>query len=140
MLWCGLNDEADTARAAHPRRGERLRVHEPRGEGRALLDSPTARSACWSPSRIAAFGLNFQHCARMVFVGLSDSYEAYYQAIRRCYRYGQTRVVHAHVVLSELEAQIAANVRRKEREAPRMTAELVRAMRAHQNTRQEVAA
>lgn len=76
-----------------------------------------------------SFGMNWQHCARMVFVGLSDSYESYYQAIRRCYRYGQRRVVRAHIVLSELESQIAANVSRKERDAGAVTAELVDAMR-----------
>jgi hypothetical protein len=65
----------------------------------------------------------------MAFVGLSDSYESYYQAIRRCYRYGQTRVVHAHVVLSELESQIAVNIARKEREASNITDGLVREMR-----------
>jgi SNF2 family DNA or RNA helicase len=70
-------------------------------------------------------GLNWQHCARMVFVGLSDSYEAYYQCMRRCYRYGQTRVVKAHIVLSELEEQIAANVWRKEKEANRVVDGLV---------------
>jgi len=66
----------------------------------------------------------------MAFVGLSDSYEAYYQAIRRCYRYGQTRRVHAHIVLSDLEGQIAANVARKEREAVAVMDQLVREMRA----------
>ena len=54
----------------------------------------------------------------------------YYQAIRRCYRYGQTRRVHAHIVLSELEGQIAANVARKEKQATQMTEELVREMQA----------
>lgn len=82
-------------------------------------------------------GINMQHCARMAFVGLSDSYEAYYQSIRRCYRYGQTRVVDAHIVLSELESQIAANVARKEREASNITASLVAEMRA--NKREMVA-
>ena len=59
---------------------------------------------------------------------MSDSYEQYYQAIRRCYRYGQTRVVEAHIVLSELEGQIAANIARKEREASTITSALVAEM------------
>ena len=70
----------------------------------------------------------------MAFVGLSDSYETYYQSIRRCYRYGQTREVVAHVILSSLEGQIAANVRRKEQEAARVTAALVEQMRAARET------
>ena len=88
---------------------------------------------------IASQGLNYQHCARMIFVGLSDSYEQYYQAIRRCYRYGQTRIVHAHIVLSEIEGQIAANVARKEREASHITAGLVAEMRRVRTTERSIA-
>jgi hypothetical protein len=73
----------------------------------------------------------------MIFVGLSDSYEAYYQAIRRCYRYGQPRIVEAHVVLSELEGQIATNIARKERESSTTTAALINEMR---RTRESVTA
>jgi DNA modification methylase len=66
---------------------------------------------------IAGFGLNFQHCARMIFCGIGDSYEQYYQAIRRCWRFGQTRPVHAFIVMSDPEQHIYANVLRKERDA-----------------------
>jgi hypothetical protein len=90
------------------------------GERPILLTKPS----------IAGFGMNFQHCARMIFVGLSDSYEEYYQCIRRCHRYGQDRRVQVHIVLSELEGQIAENVARKEKQAAEMTAELVREMQA----------
>lgn len=76
--------------------------------------------------RIAGFGLNLQHCARMVFVGLGDSYEQYYQAIRRCFRFGQRRPVVAHIVLTEPEEVIHANVMRKEAEADQTARELVR--------------
>ena len=103
----------------------------PEDKARALLDFADGKikRLITKPS-IASMGMNWQHCARMVFVGLSDSYEQYYQSIRRCYRYGQPRVVEAHVVLSELESQIAVNVARKEREAEGITAQLVDAMRA----------
>ena len=74
---------------------------------------------------IASQGLNYQHCARMAFVGLSDSYEQYYQAMRRCYRYGQTRIVDAHIILSDLEAEIAANVASKERRHSEITNALI---------------
>ena len=129
LLWCGLNDEADTI----ARLTGAVNVHggmSPEQKAEALLafaDGSIPRLVT-KPS-LAAFGLNWQHCARMAFVGLSDSYETYYQAIRRCYRYGQTRVVHAHVVLSELEGQIATNIARKEREASGITAGLVAEMR-----------
>lgn len=97
------------------------------GEVRTMVTKPS----------IFGYGVNWQQCHRMVFVGLGDSYEQYYQSIRRCYRYGQTRVVKAHVVLSELEGQIATNVTRKERQASTVTAGLVQAMR---KARSEIAA
>lgn len=137
LLWCGLNDEAD--RIADLTGA--VNVHggmSPDEKARLLLgfaDGQIKRLAT-KPS-LASFGLNWQHCARMAFVGLSDSYEAYYQAIRRCYRYGQTRVVDAHIILSDLESQIATNIARKERDASRITAGLVHAM--HEARREKAA-
>ena len=131
LVWCGLNDEADTLARLIPGAVNVPGSWSPEDKAAALLGFADGdiRVLITKPS-IAAFGLNWQHCARMVFVGLSDSYEGYYQSIRRCYRYGQTRVVDAHIVLSELEGQIAANVARKEREASHITAGLVAEMRA----------
>jgi hypothetical protein len=129
LLWCGLNDEADMLAEMTGA----VNVHgslTPEQKADLLLGFAEGRiTRLVTKPSLAAFGLNWQHCARMAFVGLSDSYEAYYQAIRRCYRYGQTRVVDAHIVLSDLESQIATNVARKEREASTITAGLVEAMR-----------
>ena len=74
---------------------------------------------------IAGFGMNFQRCARMVFVGLGDSYEQYYQSIRRCYRFGQLREVKAFVVLTDPEQVIYANVLRKEQDAVTIAESLI---------------
>ncbi len=79
-----------------------------------------------SKTSIFGFGLNLQRCARMAFVGLSDSYEQYFQAIRRCWRFGQQRPVHAYVVLTEPEEVIYTNVCRKQREAEATIGELVK--------------
>lgn len=87
---------------------------------------------------IAGFGMNFQHCARQVFVGINDSYERYYQAIRRSWRFGQARPVFIFVVISEPERAVYDNVIRKEREAEAMSAELVRHVIAYE--RDELAA
>ena len=137
LIWCGLNAEAAELARVIPESVNVDGSWTPEDKARALLDFADGKVArlITKPS-IASMGLNWQHCARMVFVGLSDSYEAYYQSIRRCYRYGQSRVVHAHVVLSELESQIAVNVARKEREAAGITSQLVSAMRA---ARKEIA-
>jgi len=129
LIWCGLNDEADAISKAVGA----TNVHgslSPEDKAAALLDFADGKiMRLVTKPGIASQGLNYQHCARMIFLGLSDSYEQYYQAIRRCYRYGQTRVVDAHIVLSELESQIATNIARKEREAGQITSQLVAHMR-----------
>jgi hypothetical protein len=131
LMWCGLNAEADRLAALIPGAVNVEGSWTPEAKAEAFLAfaDGTIRCLITKPS-IAAFGLNWQHCARMAFVGLSDSYEAYYQAIRRCYRYGQQRRVHAHIVLSDLESQITANVARKEAQAAQVTRELVAEMQA----------
>lgn len=132
LIWCGLNDEAQTLEKLIP---GAVNVHggltaEQKAEALLGFADGNIKVLITKPS-IAAFGLNWQHCARMVFVGLSDSYESYYQAIRRCYRYGQKRVVIAHVVLSELEGQIAVNIGRKESDASVITDGMVKEMQAN---------
>jgi hypothetical protein len=85
------------------------------GEIRVLVTKPT----------IAGFGLNWQHCSNMAFCGLSDSYEQQYQAIRRCWRFGQKRPVDVYFVSSEAEGAVVDNVRRKERQAAEMFDQIV---------------
>lgn len=130
LMWCGLNAEADALAEAIP---GAINVHgalDPDEKARLLLDFADRNyDVLITKPSIASQGLNYQHCSRMAFVGLGDSYEQYYQAIRRCYRYGQTDVVHAHIILSELESQIAANVARKERQASQITHALVNEVR-----------
>lgn len=130
LLWCGLNAEARELAELIPGAVNVDGSWSPEAKAQALLDFADGKIArlITKPS-IASQGLNYQHCARMAFVGLSDSYEQYYQAIRRCYRYGQRRVVHAHIVLSEFEGQIARNVAHKERQAATTTQQLIEAMR-----------
>jgi hypothetical protein len=130
ILWCGLNSEADALAVAIP---GAVNVHgslDPDEKARLLFGFADGDyDVLITKPSIASQGLNYQHCHRMAFVGLGDSYEQYYQAIRRCYRYGQTEVVAAHVIVSDLEVQIAANVARKEQQANQITRELVREMR-----------
>jgi len=86
--------------------------------------------------KIAGFGMNFQNCHHMAFVGLSDSWEAYYQCIRRCYRFGQQHPVYAYIVLSEAERTIYDNVMRKEAEANMMSERLIENVQQYE--RQEI--
>lgn len=121
-LWVGLNAEADALAKALP---DAVNIHgsldpETKADGLHDFAKGGTRVLITKPA-IAAMGLNFQSCARTAFVGLGDSYEQYYQCIRRFYRFGQRRIVRAHIVLSALEQQIAHNVMRKERQANRIT-------------------
>lgn len=126
IVWCGLNQEASAVAAGIPDAVNVEGSSDPEVKVKALEDfqDGAIRVVVTKPS-IAGFGMNFQNAHRMIFLGLSDSYEAYYQAIRRCYRFGQTEPVDVHVVVSELEQQIVDNVRRKEHESSATTEWLV---------------
>jgi hypothetical protein len=89
----------------------------------------SARVMVTKPS-VAGFGLNWQHCARMAFVGVTDSFEAYYQAVRRCWRFGQSRTVQVHIFASDREGAVVANLRRKEADALAMAESLSSETRA----------
>jgi superfamily II DNA or RNA helicase len=125
VVWCDLNAESDAlVRAIHGaieiRGADDADVKEQRladfAEGRARV--------LVSKSSICGWGLNWQHCNRVAFVGVTDSYEAFYQAVRRCWRFGQKRPVHVHVFASELEGAVIMNLRRKEADAQKMAEEL----------------
>ena len=128
LLWCDLNSEQDdlerllgdrafSVRGATP---SDLKVEYERrwreGERKILISKPS----------VFGYGMNWQHCSREIFVGLSDSFEAYYQAVRRCWRFGQTMPVDVYIVISEAEGAVKANIERKQADAIRMTQELVK--------------
>ena len=72
-----------------------------------LVDFAEGRTACSSASpSICGWGLNWQHVSHMAFVGVTDSYEAYYQTVRRCWRFGQSRDVHVHLFASKPEGAV----------------------------------
>lgn len=129
IVWCGLNDEAAALASLIPGSVNVQGSDSPESKTAALMAfaDGTTRVLITKPS-IAGFGMNFQHCARMAFTGLSDSYESYYQAVRRCWRFGQKRPVEVHIVVSELEQQIVQNVQTKSADADAMTKALVEAM------------
>jgi hypothetical protein len=81
-----------------------------------------------SKPSIAGHGLNLQICHNEIFVGLSDSYEQFYQATRRCWRFGQREAVNVHVITSHLENAVLENIRRKEKEHDQMAESMIRHM------------
>jgi superfamily II DNA or RNA helicase len=126
VVWCDLNSEQDALEklfgdecisvygALDIDEKESRLARFVAGERRILLGKPS----------IFGFGLNLQMCARMAFVGLTDSWESYFQAVRRCWRFGQTRPVEVHVYASELEGAVVDNIERKAEDAERMAQEL----------------
>lgn len=130
VIWCHLNSEqqalekafGDLAISIHGGHTDEQKQgrHEAwlRGDAPVLIVKPS----------MFGHGLNWQHCSNMVFVGLNDSFEQVYQAIRRCWRFGQTKPVNVHFIAAETEGAVVANIRRKEADAERMAAALVRHM------------
>ena len=93
------------------------------------LSQPRKGRVLVTKVRMFGYGLNFQHCARMAFVGLDDSFEKFYQAARRCYRFGQKRNVQVHLFTSENEGQILANLKRKEEQHHQISANMIEHMK-----------
>jgi superfamily II DNA or RNA helicase len=125
IVWCDLNAEGDELRRAIPGAVEIRGSDDADTKEQRLADFAAGRiRVLITKPSIAGFGLNWQHCARMAFVGVTDSFEAYYQAVRRCWRFGQRRDVHVHVFASSAEGAVVANLRRKERDAMAMAESL----------------
>lgn len=126
VVWCELNTESEALADAIDGAIE-VRGSQSLDEKEAALNAfrhGDARVIVTKPS-IAGFGLNWQHCANMAFVGVTDSYESYYQAVRRCWRFGQKKPVNVHVFASDLEGSVVKNLERKEKAAAEMAAEMV---------------
>lgn len=122
VIWCDLNAEADALRAAIPGSVEVRGPDTIEEKEKRLQDFADGKTRVLiTKSSIAGFGLNWQHCANMAFVGVTDSFESYYQAVRRCWRFGQKKPVHVHIYASELEGAVLANLKRKENDARAMS-------------------
>lgn len=138
IVWCGLHAESDAMLDAVAD-AVNVKGSDTYAEKRAAVMGFCAGDirVMVSKPKILGFGLNFQHCHHMAFLGLSDSYETYYQCIRRCWRFGQRSPVTAHVVVSDAEWAVVENVRRKEATADTLSRELLAHMRDFE--REEIA-
>lgn len=130
IIWCDSDYEADALVSRIPGAVEVRGSMTVEQKEKRIEDFSAGRSRILvtKPS-IAGFGLNWQHCARMAFVGLSFSYESFYQACRRCWRFGQERPVHVHVAMADTERAIWDVVARKKDDHDAMKAEMIAAMR-----------
>jgi len=126
IVWCNLNDESAALTAAIDGAVEVSGSSSDEHKESSMLgfSDGKVRVLVTKPS-IAGFGMNWQHCHNVAFVGLSDSYEQYYQAVRRCWRFGQIQDVECHIITADTEGAVVANIKRKEADAERMAQSMV---------------
>jgi hypothetical protein len=126
LIWCEYNDEQDALERAFGDRAFSVRGPMTSEDKEAAIRGWVAgeRPIMISKPSIMGWGINAQHCRNIAFVGVTDSFESYYQAVRRCWRFGQKRDVHVHIFASSAEGAVVANLRRKERDAQAMAESL----------------
>jgi superfamily II DNA or RNA helicase len=130
LIWCDLNAESDYLAKSIPDAWEVRGSDSDEYRERAMLGfaDGTVRVLVTKPS-IAGFGMNWQNCNHMAFCGLSHSYEQFYQAVRRCWRYGQNKPVNVHIIISEAEMNVLDNIKRKQADMDTMQSNMVALMR-----------
>jgi superfamily II DNA or RNA helicase len=130
LCWCNLNNESAELTKAIDGAVEVKGSDKPESKEKSLMGFAAGDfTRLISKPRIAGFGLNYQHCNNVAFVGLSDSYEQFYQAIRRCWRFGQKNPVDCYIITADTEGAVVKNIQRKEKEAERMAENMVENMK-----------
>ena len=128
VVWCHLNSESSELSKAIP---DSVELHGGQSEEvkeRILRDFAAGKIRILiSKPSMCGFGLNWQHCSKMLFVGLNDSWEQVYQAIRRCWRFGQKKPVDVWFVAADIEGNVVANIERKDKQAQEMAGQMIKA-------------
>ncbi|MCP5018317.1 MAG: helicase, partial [Ketobacter sp.] len=126
VWWCNLNSESDALVRAIPDAVQVQGSDKDEIKEQKLIDFSEGKiRVLVTKPKISGFGMNWQHCADTGFVGLNDSFEQVYQAIRRFWRFGQKKQVNVNFIASELEGAVVQNLRRKENDAERMADAMV---------------
>ena len=126
VVWCDFNaesqalakaieDSIEVCGADSPEYKAQCGMSFARGDIKVIISKPS----------IYGFGMNWQNCHDVIFCGLSDSYEQFYQAVRRCYRYGQKKTVNAHIIISEKELNVLDNIKRKSKDVEKMKSRMI---------------
>ena len=129
MVWCHLNDESEAL-------GKAIN-YSVTVAGSDSIDHKESSMTGFSHGKIkrliskasiCGYGMNWQHCNHTAFAGIDNSFESMYQAIRRFYRFGQTKPVNVHLFLSDAEIPVLDNIKRKEKQHNEMSARMVEHM------------
>ncbi|MBR3280133.1 MAG: helicase [Lachnospiraceae bacterium] len=137
LVWCdynaessalhkSINDSVEVVGSDSPEYKAEMAIEFADGKIHALVSKPS----------IYGFGMNFQNCHNMIFCGISDSYEQFYQAIRRCWRFGQQSPVSVHIIISEAEMNVLENIKRKQMQMEKMQSNMIALM--HDVTMSEI--
>ena len=130
LLWVDYNDESEMLHHKIEDSVEGKGSDTPEFKADASVDFASGKIHCLiSKPSIFGFGSNFQSCHNMIFCGLSDSYERFYQAIRRCWRFGQKEEVNCYIILSDREVAILENIKKKQAQMDEMQKQMIALMK-----------
>ena len=125
LVWVDFNDESELIRKTFDIVEVKGADSDEHKESSMLGFADGSIKYLVSKPSICGFGMNFQKCHNMIFCGLSDSYEKFYQAVRRCYRFGQTEEVNVYVIISQKEMSVLNNIKRKQEQHERMSKNMI---------------
>lgn len=126
LVWCDLNDEANLANKLIKDSVNVQGSDSDTYKAKNMLDFASGDLKCLiTKPKIAGYGMNWQICHKVIFLGLSDSFEAFYQAVRRCWRFGQKSDVDVYIIISYFEGAVLDNIQRKQDEADKMKQNLI---------------
>ena len=130
LVWCDYNTESESLHKAILDSVEVRGSDSPEHKAKTAIDFANNKiKALVSKPSIYGFGMNFQNCHEIIFCGLSDSYEQFYQAVRRCWRYGQTHTVNVHIIMSEAELNVLDNIKKKQSQMDALQENMIALMR-----------
>lgn len=129
LVWCDYNSESEELHKAINDSVEVVGADSPEYKAEQALNFVDGKTKCLvSKSSIYGMGLNFQNCHNIIYCGISDSFESFYQSVRRCWRYGQEHEVNAHIIISEKELNVLDNIKRKEAQMDEMQSKMISLM------------
>lgn len=129
LVWCDYNSESEELHKAIDKSIEVVGADSPEYKSEQALNFVDGKTKCLvSKSSIYGMGLNFQNCHNIIYCGISDSFESFYQSVRRCWRYGQEHEVNAHIIISEKELNVLDNIKRKEAQMDEMQSKMIALM------------
>ena len=133
LIWCGLDHESKLAKQSLSDSVEVKGADDPEFKVKSFEDFQDGKIRILiTKPKIGGFGMNFQNCHNIIFYGINDSWETFYQAVRRCYRFGQKYPVNVYVIISDIETQIFENINKKAAMAERMMNGLINEVKTYE--------